>query len=82
MINENITDTGNVIRAESFAEGESVYKVAKEIKELENNMDPVLRIGDKAPNFNASTTFGPMSLNDYKGKWLILFSHPGDFTPD
>ncbi|MCM5552885.1 peroxiredoxin [Pleomorphomonas sp. NRKKF1] len=27
------------------------------------------------------TTFGPRSLADYKGKWLVLFSHPADFTP-
>jgi peroxiredoxin (alkyl hydroperoxide reductase subunit C) len=34
-----------------------------------------------APDFSASTTHGPRSLSDYKGKWLILFSHPADFTP-
>ena len=38
-------------------------------------------IGMKAPDFYANTTFGPMKLSDYKGKWVILFSHPGDFTP-
>ena len=31
--------------------------------------------------FTAATTFGPVSLSDYQGKWVILFSHPGDFTP-
>ena len=40
-----------------------------------------LRIGDKAPLFNADTSFGNIKLSDYEGKWLILFSHPGDFTP-
>lgn len=40
-----------------------------------------LRIGMKAPDFSATTTFGPLKLSDYKGKWVILFSHPGDFTP-
>jgi peroxiredoxin (alkyl hydroperoxide reductase subunit C) len=34
-----------------------------------------------APAFSANTTFGPRSLADYKGKWLVLFSHPADFTP-
>jgi peroxiredoxin (alkyl hydroperoxide reductase subunit C) len=34
-----------------------------------------------APNFTANTTHGPKSLSDYKGKWLVLFSHPADFTP-
>ena len=40
-----------------------------------------LHIGMKAPDFTANTTFGPLKLSDYKGKWVILFSHPGDFTP-
>lgn len=39
------------------------------------------KIGQKAPEFNAITTCGEVCLNDYKGKWLVLFSHPGDFTP-
>lgn len=34
-----------------------------------------------APDFDAMTTHGPRSLADYKGKWLVLFSHPADFTP-
>jgi len=34
-----------------------------------------------APDFDAPTTHGPKKLSDYKGKWLILFSHPADFTP-
>jgi peroxiredoxin (alkyl hydroperoxide reductase subunit C) len=39
------------------------------------------RLNEPAPNFNALTTDGQKSLSDYKGKWLILFSHPADFTP-
>lgn len=39
-----------------------------------------LSIGMKAPDFSAVTTFGPVKLSDYRGKWLILFSHPGDFV--
>ncbi|MBQ1203604.1 MAG: peroxiredoxin [Loktanella sp.] len=34
-----------------------------------------------APDFTALTTHGMKSLSDYKGQWLILFSHPADFTP-
>lgn len=34
-----------------------------------------------APDFRARTTHGERSLSDYKGKWLVLFSHPADFTP-
>lgn len=40
-----------------------------------------LRIGDMAPNFRARTTQGERALADYRGKWLIFFSHPADFTP-
>ncbi|MDO8907485.1 MAG: peroxiredoxin [Pseudohongiella sp.] len=39
------------------------------------------RLNEAAPDFNAPTTHGPRSLSDYKGKWLVLFSHPADFTP-
>lgn len=39
------------------------------------------RIGEPAPDFSAKTTMGPRSLADYRGKWLVLFSHPADFTP-
>lgn len=38
-------------------------------------------LGSKAPDFEANTTFGHIKLSDYKGKWVVLFSHPGDFTP-
>jgi peroxiredoxin 2/4 len=34
-----------------------------------------------APDFEAKTTHGVKKLADYKGKWLVLFSHPADFTP-
>jgi len=39
------------------------------------------QLNARAPEFNAVTTSGPRKLDDYKGKWLILFSHPADFTP-
>jgi peroxiredoxin 2/4 len=39
-------------------------------------------IGDNAPEFKAKTTMGEISFpKDYAGKWVILFSHPADFTP-
>ena len=38
-------------------------------------------LGSKAPDFKANTTAGTIKLSDYKGKWIVLFSHPGDFTP-
>jgi len=46
---------------------------------------PVEAIGPQlnkpAPAFTAPTTHGTKSLDDYKGQWLVLFSHPADFTP-
>ena len=39
-------------------------------------------IGDKAPEFTALTTNGRINFpEDYKGKWVLFFSHPSDFTP-
>lgn len=40
-----------------------------------------LRIGDPAPNFTARTTKGDVSLDQFRGRWLLFFSHPADFTP-
>ncbi|MBA3242306.1 MAG: peroxiredoxin [Acidobacteria bacterium] len=39
------------------------------------------RINDPAPDFEAKSTQGPLKLSDFKGKWVVLFSHPADFTP-
>jgi peroxiredoxin (alkyl hydroperoxide reductase subunit C) len=39
------------------------------------------RLNEPAPDFAAKTTHGPRRLSDYRGKWLVLFSHPADFTP-
>ncbi len=41
-----------------------------------------LRLGDVAPNFTAETTFGTIDFHEFIGdKWVVLFSHPADFTP-
>lgn len=49
---------------------------------MENEIQPMPRIGDKAPAFEAVTTQGKINFpSDFKGKWIILFSHPSDFTP-
>lgn len=49
---------------------------------MENEVLSMPRIGDKAPSFEAVTTQGKINFpGDFKGKWIILFSHPSDFTP-
>ena len=42
---------------------------------------PLLRLNEPAPDFEATTTHGKIKLSDLKGKWVVLFSHPADFTP-
>ncbi|KAK6430909.1 peroxiredoxin 1 [Oleoguttula sp. CCFEE 5521] len=41
-----------------------------------------LRLGTTAPNFTADTTTGPIDFHEFIGdKWVVLFSHPEDYTP-
>lgn len=42
---------------------------------------PPLQLGAPVPDFEANSTHGPIKLSSYKGKWILLFSHPADFTP-
>jgi peroxiredoxin 2/4 len=39
------------------------------------------RLNEPAPDFKALSTSGEISLSQFKGKWVVLFSHPADFTP-
>ena len=49
---------------------------------MEENITKMPLIGEKAPAFTAVTTQGTINFPaDYEGKWVILFSHPADFTP-
>lgn len=50
--------------------------------EVNQPITPVFpQLNKPAPFFEARTTHGVRKLNDYLGKWLVLFSHPADFTP-
>jgi peroxiredoxin (alkyl hydroperoxide reductase subunit C) len=50
------------------------------MEEISINQMP--RIGEKAPDFEAITTAGKIKLSEYnKGNWVLMFSHPADFTP-
>ena len=50
--------------------------------EQEVQVNTMPRIGDTAPDFEAVTTKGKIKLSEYaKDKWIVLFSHPADFTP-
>lgn len=40
-----------------------------------------VRLGDPAPDFVARSTQGEIRLSAFRGRWLIFFSHPADFTP-
>lgn len=46
-----------------------------------NTRRECLTIGRIAPDFTAITTQGPITMSQYRGKWVLFFSHPGDFTP-
>jgi len=50
--------------------------------ETETTQQPAFpQLNKPAPAFDAPTTHGNKTLEDYKGRWLVLFSHPADFTP-
>jgi len=51
------------------------------MEEVKEQISSLPRLGESAPAFGAVTTHGVLKLEDFKGTWLILFSHPADFTP-
>ena len=53
-----------------------------EIMETQETLNMMPRIGDTAPDFKAITTKGNIKFSEFaKDKWVVLFSHPADFTP-
>ncbi len=53
-----------------------MFKMEEKVEELK-----LPRLGETVPDFEAVTTHGKIKLSNFKGKWVILFSHPADFTP-
>ena len=52
------------------------------MSDIENSVSSMPLIGDPAPAFRSMTTMGKVNFpEDYKGKWVVFFSHPADFTP-
>jgi len=51
------------------------------VEERTEQKRPLLGLNEPVPDFEAATTHGKIKLSDFKGKWVILFSHPADFTP-
>jgi peroxiredoxin (alkyl hydroperoxide reductase subunit C) len=78
-----------VLAACNSPQGSGVNPTAAEMQKpsgalaaLAKSSEHMPLIGELAPSFEATTTQGHVSFpGDYKGKWVVLFSHPGDFTP-
>ena len=52
------------------------------MEEMRSTQYQMPLIGDRAPAFRAMTTMGKVNFpEDYSGSWVVLFSHPADFTP-
>lgn len=52
------------------------------MESMSGETNKFLLIGEQAPSFEAQTTLGKVKFpDDYRGKWIVLFSHPADFTP-
>jgi len=64
-----------------MTEQEDVISMEEETTTEQTHARPMLHLGETAPDFEAVTTHGPMKLSNYMGEWVILFSHPADFTP-
>lgn len=62
-----------------------IMKTSQRLMTLDIEHDPARLpapgVGSIAPDFSARSTLGNITLSDYRGRWLLFFSHPADFTP-
>jgi len=66
----------------SRTERDTLKNIGETMVETEYEQTHMPLVGDDAPAFTAVTAQGPISFpEDYKGRWVVLFSHPADFTP-
>jgi peroxiredoxin (alkyl hydroperoxide reductase subunit C) len=49
--------------------------------ETETTPTRLPRLNEPAPDFTANSTHGPLTMSQFRGRWVVLFSHPADFTP-
>jgi len=72
--------TGSVVGEEAVMETEQKTEIIEE----EEKMMATVKIGQKAPDFNAPAfingDFSQIKLSDYLGKWVLICFYPGDFT--
>ncbi len=59
----------------------SIYKTRRRNRMEDQTTSRIPLIGEKAPDFETISSKGKIKLSDFKGKWIVLFSHPADFTP-
>src|SRR6266536_3306622 len=69
-----------------FGEHRVANRLARRTRKEEDNVMEAAevslpRLNEPAPDFQATSTQGPVKLSDYRGKWVVFFSHPADFTP-
>uniref|UniRef100_Q07JH7 Peroxiredoxin n=1 Tax=Rhodopseudomonas palustris (strain BisA53) TaxID=316055 RepID=Q07JH7_RHOP5 len=73
--------SNTAVAATSAAAAEVVVPALAPVLTASSAAPSMPRINAPAPHFAAKTTFGDRTLADYRGRWLVLFSHPADFTP-